>query len=397
MSLGPDRPVRSLRALTYSVYLPTVLFAIGQGAVVPVIALTALELNSSIALATVATAIRGIGTMVFDVPAGGLVERFGERRSMLLGTGILVVALFGCIASPNVYVFLVSVFLLGVGWAVWLLARLTYVADQMPPHMRGRALSTLGGVGRIGNFVGPFVGAAMIAWIGLDGAYLTHMLLAALGVVALWLATDRTESSSHASAHPPVRAIVRQHRKIFATVGMGVAAINMLRASRHAILPLWGVHVGLDATAISIVFGISAAMDVALFYPAGAVSDRVGRKVVAVSCLGTMAIGFVLLPLSSSFVGLSAVGALIGVGNGIGSGIVMTLGTDLAPLTSRASFLGVWRLISDLGQAGGPMIAAGVSALATLGAASVAVGGVGLVGVMLLLATMPETLRRTDG
>lgn len=395
MASTPPSTEPTLRSLLITVYLPTLLFAMGQGAVIPVVALTATDLGASVALAGVAVAVRGVGTMVFDIPAGSLIERVGERRAMGIGTAVLIAALLGCLASPNVWVFFASMFVMGCGWSVWMLARLTYVSDVMPVRLRGRALSTLGGVQRIGNFLGPFIGAGAIVWLGLAGAYWVHLVLAAVGWVVLVAVPDphgSTPKVDHTA--PPVARIVREHSRVFLTAGVGATCLSVLRVSRHAIIPLWGAHIGLDASAISLIFGISSAMDMTLFYPAGVVSDRFGRKVIAVPCLTVLAAGFLLLPATSDFVTLTAVGILMGLGNGMGSGIVMTLGADFSPPTGRASFLGVWRLVSDVGQAGGPLLAAGVTAVAGLAAASVTVGGLGLVGATLFLVAMPETVHR---
>jgi MFS family permease len=96
------------------------------------------------------------------------------------------------------------------------------------------------------------------------------------------------------------------------------------------------------------------------------------------------------MPLTSSFAGLALVGGLMGVGNGMGSGIVMTLGADLAPPDGRAAFLGAWRLVSDAGQAGGPLIAAAATAVATLGVASASIGLLGFVGVATFAVFLPS-------
>ena len=60
--------------------------------------------------------------------------------------------------------------------------------------------------------------------------------------------------------------------------------------------------------------------------------------------------------------GIAAVAGLMGLGNGISAGIVMTLGADAAPGSDRAQFLGGWRLASDFGHAGGPLVITAVSA-----------------------------------
>ena len=389
----PSDASPSMRSLALSVYLPTFLFAAGQGAVLPVIALTAVSLGASVASAGVLVAVQGVGRMLFNIPAGRLVDDLGERRAMAVGTVILLASLVGSVLSPSPFWFGICLFAMGCGWSVWLLARLTYVSDVMPYHLRGRALSTLGGVHRVGNFVGPFLGAAAVAVMDLDGAYLVHVVLAAAALVVLLVVPDPPRASAQSGPGGGFVAVARRHFRVLATAGFGAASLGLLRAARHAVLPLWGAEIGLGAAAVSLIFGISAAMDMTLFYPAGAVSDRWGRRMVAVPCLAVLATGFILLPVTSTFAQLMAVGLLMGLGNGIGSGIVMTLGADFAPPDARAGFLGLWRTVSDVGAAAGPMVAGGVTAVASLGAGAVVIGAVGLAGSLVFALTLPAHQR----
>ena len=73
---------------------------------------------------------------------------------------------------------------------------------------------------------------------------------------------------------------------------------------------------------------------------------------------------------------------LIAIGNGMGSGIVMTLGADSAPATGRAQFLGGWRLCSDVGNTGAPALVSLIASVFPLAAACVVAGGVGVVGTV---------------
>jgi len=389
------RPAPGLRSLGMTVYAPTFLFAVGQGAVVPILALAALDVGASIPVAAVLVAIRGIGAMAADIPAGMLIGRLGERRAMSIGTGVLILSLFGAVWSPNPIAFGVFMFLMGCGWSAWLLARLAYVTDVMPIHMRGRALSTMGGMNRIGNFVGPFLGAIVIAAVGINGAFYVHMVSAVAGWLVLLLVPD-PHSTVHMREHVPVRfrAILSEHATVFATAGMAALSVGMLRSARDAVLPLWGQFIGLDAPLIAVIFGISSGIDMLLFYPAGSASDRFGRKFVAIPCITIMAAGFILLPMTSSFLAMAMVGLLLGFGNGLGSGIIMTLGADFSPSRGRAEFLGVWRTLGDVGSAGGPTIVSAVTALASLAVGSVVVGGIGLTGAAIVLFRMPEPLKR---
>lgn len=394
---SPEPNGASLRSLGLSVYVPTFLFAAGQGAVIPIVALAARDEGASLALAGFIVALRGIGILSFDIPAGWLVSKFGEQRAMVLGTGLVIVALIGSAFSPGLYAFAAFTFLMGCGWSVWLLARLSYVSDVMPVYLRGRALSTLGGINRVGNFVGPFLGAGAAVFLGLEGAYLVHLVTAVLAA-GLLVVLIRGENVYPAAKHEHVNftAVVREHRNVFFTAGIGVTAIGALRATRQGVLPLWGDHIGLDDSAISLIFGISMGMEMLLFYPAGSVMDRWGRKAVALPCLTIMSIGMLLVPLTGGFWSMVVVGLLIGFGNGLGSGIVMTLGADFSPAAGRAQFLGAWRVCGDVGTAGGPLLVAGATAALSLGAASVAMGVIGMAGASLMAFLMPETLRRAQ-
>ena len=372
-----------------TVYLPSLLFAVGQGAVLPVVALTAVSLGASTATAGMIVALQGVGRMVFNIPAGRLVDGLGERRAMVIGTVLLVASLLGCVLSRSPLWFALCMFVMGCAWSVWLLARLTYVSDVMPFNLRGRALATLGGVQRVGSFLGPLLGALAIAALDLDGAYLTHIVLAVAGLAVLLAVPDPHGVDASSPVTGGIVAVARDNGRVLVTAGFGAASLGALRAARHAVLPLWGAAIGLDAAAVSLIFSITAGMDMALFYPAGAISDRFGRKRVAVPCVAVLASGFLLLPTAGSFGQLAAIGVLMGFGNGLGSGIVMTLGADFAPAAARAAFLGLWRTVSDVGAASGPLIAGAVAGVATLGVASIVVGLVGVAGAVVFQLTLP--------
>ena len=93
-----------------------------------------------------------------------------------------------------------------------------------------------------------------------------------------------------------------------------------------------------------------------VFYPAGKVMDRKGRAWVAVPSMLIMGVALLCLPLAHGAATLLLAALLLGFGNGIGSGMIMTLGADYSPTVGRAHFLGVWRLMADIGSTGGPAL-----------------------------------------
>ncbi len=152
------------------------------------------------------------------------------------------------------------------------------------------------------------------------------------------------------TGHLSVLGVVRRHRRVLATVGVAVVVISASRALRTALLPLWAEHVGMSASTTSLVFAVAAAVDVAFFLPGGWLMDTRGRT----GGRGAGGRGRSRWPASCCRwpprPGRStAVMVLIAIGNGLGSGIVMTLGADTAPTAGRSQFLGAWRLCGDLG------------------------------------------------
>ena len=386
-----------LSSLTFSVYLPTLLFSIGQGAVIPIIPLFARELGSSIAAAALIVALRGIGQLVFDMPAGLTVSRWGDKVAMVAGTALIGIVAVGASFSQSPLMLGVFIFIMGGGWAFWQLARLAYVSDTTPVEARGRALSMTGGMNRIGNFIGPVAGGFLAEIYGYEAAFWAQAV-AGVGAAAMMFVVVREGSGSAFMAGEGISGRIVQtvsnHRSIFLRAGPPIITLGLLRQARQVFLPLWGSEeLLLSDGQIGLIVGASFFIDAAIFYPLGMIMDSYGRKWALVPCLLTMAAGLTLLPLTTDFISFLLIGLLTGLGNGFGSGINMTLAADFSPAIGRGEFLGVWRLVSDVGQAGGPLVISALTSVGSLSLAAVASGGVGLAGALLVVLFVPESLR----
>jgi MFS family permease len=394
VSRGANSPEPfKVRSLTGSVYLPNLLFAIGQGAAIPVIALLALDLGASPAMAGAIVALRGIGTLLFDVPSGILVARFGDRRAMTMATVVLGVIALVIGLRPSLPVYAGLILIMGCAWSVWALARLSFATESTPLRHRGRVMSMMGGTMRIGQFVGPLIGGLAVVPIGLAGPFFIQAALAAAAAVSLLVAPGGSAPRPGSDPTPvSMRQIARENRRSLSTAGFAAVTVQVLRSSRQAVIPLWGDQIGLDASQVSLIFGAGSAVEMVLFYPIGMLMDRHGRRWAAIPCLLLLSAGMALIPLTSGFTGLLVVGLFLGFANGLGSGINMTLGSDLSPERGRNQFLGLWRLVTDVGSAGGPLLVAAVTSLASLGAAPIAVALIGLLGTGVMWKAVPETL-----
>lgn len=370
-----------LREVALTAYGPTIVNATGHGAVAPVLALRARELGADVGTAALVVGLLGVGMLLASLPAGALVARVGERRT-LFGCGLLdAVIMLAAAASGSVLLLAVAVTASGATWTAFLLARQGFMIDAVPFHQRARALAALGGSHRVGLLVGPLLGAGVIHLGGLRWVFvLAAVTSAASGLMALLMPDLGSERRRPGSTQLSVWTVLRAHRRTLLTLGSAVVVLSASRSVRTSLLPLWADHVGIAASTTSLIFALAAAVDIAMFYPGGWVMDHHGRTLVAVPVVLTVAVGSLLLPLTEAAWSVALVVGLIALGNGLGSGIVMTLGADSAPTEGRAQFLGGWRLCGDVGLSGGPLLISAVASAAPLAAACVVVGGVGLLG-----------------
>lgn len=359
--------------------------------------LYALEVGGGPAAAAAVLGMRGLGTMLSDLPSGVAVTRLGDKATMLAGCLVVAAACIGYALIGRPWAVGVLALLFGAGFGALMLGRIHYVARHCPARYRGRAIAVLAGIQRVGLFVGPTAGGLITEAFGFEAAFAAAAVLTLAGMVLIAVFVRRAVPGARSAAHPPLAAIARvvhTHRRVFAGAGLASVAMQFVRSARQLLIPLWGAAIGLDAASIGLAFGLSSALDAAMFYPAGWLMDFRGRKWSAVPSLAVQGASLALLPFATSFWLYLAVALLSGLGNGLGTGIIMALGADLSPRDHRGEFLGVWRLVGDAGHAAGPFVLGAATGVLALGGALGCAAVVGFAGAVGTALFVPETLRR---
>nr|BFF14668.1 MFS transporter [Microbacterium flavescens] len=405
--------------MALAAFLPAALFAIGEGAIIPIIPVVASGLGASLPFAAFVAALILVGELIGDIPSGWLVSRIGERTSMIGASLVSIAGLVTCLLAPNEIVLAVGVLVIGLATAVFALARHAFMTSFVPVEIRARALSSLGGVFRLGYFVGPFLSAGVIELTGsVQSAFFVHIAGCLGAAVSLLVLRDPAAAFGQRPAERRRRraddggeivdeaeglvavqaqglfATLWRHRGVLVKLGSGAALIGAMRSGRQVMLPLWAVSIGLGASETAIIIGVAGAVDFALFYTSGQIMDRFGRLWSAVPCMVGLGIAYLALSVTHDLdarVGwFIAVAVFMSLANGIGSGILMTLGADLADKSDPAPFLGAWRFTGDAGSAGAPLLISGVTALVSISVASGVMGVLGLVGAVILVRYVPR-------
>ena len=405
------------RSIALPAFLPTLLFSTGEGAIIPIIPTVAHSLGATLAIAGLIASMIMVGEVFGDIPSGWLVARIGERTAMIGGAFVAVIGLAIAAFAPNPLVLGLGIFLVGLSTAVFALARHAFMTSFVPQRVRARALSTLGGTFRAGYFVGPFIAAGVIALTGNTAAVFWVDIVGCLGaaIVLLIVADPSAALGAARDAHTAAakldagrQEVADEARGLFKTIwanrgvltklGTGAGLIGALRASRQVILPLWAVSIAVSDSNTAVIIGIAGGIDFALFYTSGWIMDRWGRLASALPSMIGLGISHLLLAISfglpERFVWFVTIAMFMSLANGVGSGILMTLGSDLADKSNPAPFLGAWRFTGDVGSAAAPLLVSLLTGIATIAIASGVMGLLGLVGAGLLMRYVPRYIAR---
>ncbi|MCX6485224.1 MAG: MFS transporter [Rhodoluna sp.] len=378
-----------LRELALPVFLPSLIFSIGENLLIPLIPAGAERLGADLGTASIIAGMIFFGTLVADVPAAKLIRRIGERLGMIYASVAAALGLVVTALATNLYVMSAGVLLVGAGASVFALARHTFIAATVPFEVRARALSLLGGMFRAGSLIGPLIAAGLLVIGDFHTVYWASLILCLVAAVLVWFTKrDKVADSANQTNHSTWHITKREWKKL-STLGTASALLAIVRTARTIGLPIWALYINLEPVNIALLVGLAASLDVMLFYTSGQVMDKWGRRAAAVPTMVLLGITMFLVPLSSDFNALLLVALAMSLANGLGSGLIMVLGADLAPADARGEFLAAFRLIID----GSTSVTAPILSLAAvtvgLGFGFFLFGAMSLTGAWLMWKHIP--------
>lgn len=377
------------RSLIRPVYLPSFLFTAAEGAMFPILPVSATAYGFDLASAGIVTGVMLFGTMVFEVPASWITTRLGERTAMVTAS------IFGALATALAFLdlgyiaLLIAALSFGAAHSLFGLARHSLLAELVPSGSRPRAMSMLGGMFRGGMAVGPVLGSAAIAALGVQFGYLVALVLCLMAGISVFLVPAHRISTTPSGQHGGVWEVGKRESKKLLTLGIASAIISAGRTIRLIGLPLLAIYLGIDAATSSFIFGVTGLIDFSLFYLSGIIMDKYGKFWASVPTL--LALGFAYL-FSFLVVDLTTfwiMAAVTALANAVSAGINMILGADLAPEGSRSEFLASFRMLTSGGVVVAPVIISSVTAITSLPIALAATGLLNFYGAYLFWKYLP--------
>ena len=385
-----------LRKIIITVYIPAFLTSFCMGMLAPTIPAKVDLIGGTAFIIGLAVGAQGLGEAFFSIPTGLLINKFGNKKIMLIGmAGLSISGSLSGLFQNNLALYF-ALFSLGVFYGFFSLSRHSFMTQIVPSEYRGKAFSRFGGINRIGWFFGPVIGGFTAGSIGIDMPFYIISIVALFTTILIFFSTEPTNEKliqSNETKPPTFKETILDNKKSFTIGGSGHFIMQFLRQCRHVLIPIWAFSIGLGVEELGLIQSISAAIDMTLFYPVGLIMDKYGRKWTSVPSIILLSLGFIFMTYVDSFNGLMLVGLLLGFANGLGSGAMLTLGSDLSPKNQPGSFLGIWRLFGWSGNSAGGPISGAIAQTVGNTASALSISMIGGIGVIIFSFLLPETLK----
>jgi MFS family permease len=112
---------------------------------------------------------------------------------------------------------------------------------------------------------------------------------------------------------------------------------------------------------VSLALALASLTELLVMYPAGAFSDRRGRKAILVPAFVGVAVVIALLGTATSFLAFMVGSGVLGLLTGAAGVPPAAMLSDLAPEGSAGAAAGAFRFTGDLGFVVGPLLAGGAA------------------------------------
>jgi len=382
----------------------------GAGLVLPILPLFARSFGVGYGAVGLLVSAYGLARLVFDLVAGPIVDRFGERVTAAGGLAVIALgsALTGMASSFGMAVAAWAI--AGVGSAIALAALYTRVLRVVPTKQMARTLGIFYGAFNTGFVAGGAASGLVANRFGLAGPLLVNAVVVILAAV-LWLAlipAVRRPDPAAGRAAPAGETRPPDHRgggnlaRLLRTPGLipvvvtNFAYLWMVAVVFDTLVPLFASDVlGLSTVGIGVVIAVALAAELVVLYPAGSVADQRGRKPVLVPSLAglavaTAAVGWAPTPLLLGVL-LAVLGLMSGAA-GVPPGAMLS---DVAPTQVSGTAVGVFRFCGDLGFTLGPLLAGW--AIPVVGFRwAFALAAIPTAVALALIVRTPETLRPAE-
>ena len=298
---------------------------------------------------------------VVKVFSGVISDWLGQRKWLAaLGYGLAALSKPLFPLAPDVSWVAAARFIDRVGKGIRGSPRDALIADLTPTNLRGASYGLRQSLDTVGAALGPALAILFMAlladdfravfWIAAIPAFLS------VAVIVLFVREPRRAAQTHEPRAPLTRADLAKLDAAYWIV-VAVAAVFTLARFSEAFLLLRAQSVGMSLTLVPSVMVVMSLVYALSAWPAGVLSDSIGRYGLLVVGFGLLIVADLVLAFGTGVVAVMVGVALWGLHMGLTQGLLSALVADTAPERLRGTAFGVFNLVSGLAMLAASIIA----------------------------------------
>jgi predicted MFS family arabinose efflux permease len=304
----------------YALMLSATTFVLNFTLIQPIYSLFLIGKGITVVQLGVLLSIQNFIPLILRIPMSVLVERFGRIRSMIVGLIVGGISSILFIYAQSYSQLLLVIAFGSLTTSSFNQTAMSTVSDAAPPMKQGDAMGRYLTFLAIGMLIGPAVCSRLVGSIGYSGLYWIAAVVPVIGVLLLVFMAPQNirerqkmeEDKNSIGAMESIKMILRNRNVILLSVCR--VSFSSAQAIFLALFSIYAVEqLGFSEATVALLFTVRGFANALARYPAGRISDKIGRKPLLLAGFGFLVVSYTMIAYTKSVLMLSIALALYGL------------------------------------------------------------------------------------
>ena len=303
----------------YALMLSATTFVLSWTITQPVFSLYALDIGASLVQVGFIYSLMSFFPLVLRIPMSVVAERVGRTRMLVAGLAItLTASIFYSIAQSYVHILIITLYN-SLSTGSFNQVAMSTVSDLAPPDKQGDAMGRYLTFLGLGMLLGPAMCSALVEYLSYGQLFILSALFPAIGLGLLLFYSPQLPRREKQESEGTDIGTMESLKMIFRN--RNVMLLSYCRASFStsqaiflALFSIYAVEIlGIRESTVALLFTIRGFSNTLARFPAGRISDNIGRRIPMLIAFGLLAISFAIIAVYESVTMLGLALALYGL------------------------------------------------------------------------------------
>jgi MFS family permease len=281
-------------------------FVLSWTVIQPVFSLYALDVGANVVQVGFIYSLMSFFPLILRIPMSLVAERVGRTRMLVAGLVItLTASVFYSLAQSYIHILLVTVYN-SLSTGSFNQVAMSTVSDLAPPDKQGDAMGRYLTFLGLGMLLGPAMCSALVEFLSYGQLFILSALFPAIGLGMLLLYSPRLPRREREQSDEESIGTIESLRMIFRN--RNVMLLSYCRASfstsQAIFLALFSIYavenLGIKESTVALLFTIRGFSNTLARFPAGRISDNIGRRIPMLIAYGLLVISFAIIAIYES-------------------------------------------------------------------------------------------------